>query len=176
MVKKEWEPWKVYPRLLTSGQCDDIIAKHQDHLEVASTDGDESRVAEGRFFDDPAFQGRKLDPLYERFKLEVKPVYYTHHEKLHIVKYGVGGHYDWHADNEWKPGDNRKIAVVIALNDGYIGGGTEFMWPHPGKTHHIDLKKGDALAFLPTLFHRGVEVLDGERWILVCWATGRPFS
>lgn len=96
-------------------------------------------------------------------------------ETLSLVKYEPGGQYDWHMDNELTRPENRKVAVVIALNEGFVGGGTEFMWPHPAAPCFTPPKTGAIAIFPSVIIHRGKPVESGERWIIVTWALGPPW-
>ncbi len=175
--EESWRPWKVYRGLLTPEACVKTIAKRGVDLKPAETEGAafEERIADGRFFSDSRVLA-KVEACYEDFSANVADVAWGGFERFQIVRYQPGGKYDWHADNEWRPEHDRKLACVIALNDTYTGGGTDFLWPNPRTTETIALEQGDALVFLPTLYHRGREVIRGTRWILVTWATGRQFG
>lgn len=100
-----------------------------------------------------------------------KPNVYA--EDLHIIHYNVGGFYKPHQDS----GDgltSRCITFIIALNDEYEGGETEF----PNLNMKFKLKKGDALFFhtldnhgmlTPKALHGGLPVKSGEKWICNVW-------
>lgn len=81
-----------------------------------------------------------------------------------VVRYGVGGSYDWHDD-----GSNRKSTVVILLSDpsSYDGGMLEFeSRSGPIEAH---TRRGLPLRFDASLRHRVSEVTRGERFALVVW-------
>ena len=95
-------------------------------------------------------------------------------EKLQVVRYKPGGHYKPHQD-AFKDDKNVRIyTFILALNDGYDGGETEF----PNLNKSYKLKAGDAL-FFDTLnnydfltskaLHGGKTVNRGNKWICNLW-------
>ena len=95
-------------------------------------------------------------------------------EKLQVVRYKPGGHYKPHQD-AFKDDKNMRIyTFILALNDGYDGGETEF----PNLNKSYKLKAGDAL-FFDTLnnydfltskaLHGGKTVNRGNKWICNLW-------
>jgi|TARA_B110000977_G_scaffold129135_1_gene164708 alkylated DNA repair dioxygenase AlkB len=95
-------------------------------------------------------------------------------EKLQVVRYKPGGHYKPHQD-AFKDDKNMRIyTFILALNDGYDGGETEF----PNLNKSYKLKAGDAL-FFDTLnnydfltskaLHGGKTVNHGNKWICNLW-------
>ena len=95
-------------------------------------------------------------------------------EKLQVVRYKPGGHYKPHQD-AFKDDKNMRIyTFILALNDGYDGGETEF----PNLNKSYKLKAGDAL-FFDTLnnydfltskaLHGGKSVNHGNKWICNLW-------
>jgi hypothetical protein len=96
-------------------------------------------------------------------------------EMLQVTKYLPGGFYLPHFDtcSTFEP-NNRMYTFIIALNDGYEGGYTNF--PNLGKKYKM--RKGDALLFnlfdnykrhTEKAFHGGTEVTSGEKWICNLW-------
>ena len=95
-------------------------------------------------------------------------------EKLQVVRYKPGGHYNLHQD-AFRDDENMRIyTFILALNDGYGGGETVF--PNINKSYK--LKAGDAL-FFDTLnnydfmtrkaLHGGKTVVHGNKWICNLW-------
>jgi prolyl 4-hydroxylase len=95
-------------------------------------------------------------------------------EKLQVVRYKPVGHYKPHQD-AFKDDKNMRIyTFILALNDGYDGGETEF----PNLNKSYKLKAGDAL-FFDTLnnydfltskaLHGGKTVNHGNKWICNLW-------
>lgn len=101
---------------------------------------------------------------------------HTHVEPIWILRYAVGGHYVWHGDNELLDFKERKLSVIIALNDDYGGGNTEFIWPRPGSSEVVHLNPGSAVIFPSFMFHRALHITSGERWALITFGVGEPFK
>lgn len=95
-------------------------------------------------------------------------------EDLQVLKYKSGGFYKPHQDCLKDDKNKRMYTFIIALNDEYEGGETEF----PNIKRRYRLEKGDAL-FFNTLnnyecttrqaLHGGVPVKSGEKWICNLW-------
>jgi prolyl 4-hydroxylase len=96
-------------------------------------------------------------------------------EDLQVVHYETGGYYKDHFDTDFKSMDGQRIyTFIIALNDDYEGGETEF----PILNKKFRLKTGDALffqnlnnngSFTPKALHGGRPVKSGEKWICNLW-------
>ena len=95
-------------------------------------------------------------------------------EDLQVLKYKPGGFYKPHQDT--LPGDKNKrmYTFIIALNDEYEGGETEF----PNIKRRYRLVKGDALFFntlnnyecaTKKALHGGTPVKSGEKWVCNLW-------
>jgi len=59
--------------------------------------------------------------------------------------------------------DGSELSFVIALNDSYKGGGTNFVKDDIGT---IKLKQGDCVVFSGRETHEGLPVISGTRYIL----------
>ena len=101
-------------------------------------------------------------------------------EMLQVLRYKPGGFYKPHQDTfSDTKGNKRMYTVILALNDDYQGGETEF----PNLNKKYKLKKGDAL-FFDTLdnyelktskaLHGGRPVKSGEKWICNLWVHKYP--
>jgi len=95
-------------------------------------------------------------------------------EKLQVLRYKKGGFYAPHQDVIEEQKNKRLYTFIIALNDDYEGGETEF----PNLKRQFKLKKGDALFFhtldnykrqTPMALHGGKPVKSGEKWICNLW-------
>ena len=96
-------------------------------------------------------------------------------EKLQVLRYKPGGHYKPHQDAFGDTDPNKRMyTIIIALNDNYEGGETEF----PNLNRKYKLRAGDVL-FFDTLdnyelicargIHGGLPVKSGEKWICNLW-------
>jgi predicted 2-oxoglutarate/Fe(II)-dependent dioxygenase YbiX len=103
-------------------------------------------------------------------------------EKLQVLRYKPGGHYKPHQDafSDTK-GNKRMYTVILALNDDYEGGETEF--PKIGKKYKM--RAGDGLFFhtldnyelmTSKALHGGCPVKNGEKWICNLWVHKYPYT
>ncbi len=97
-------------------------------------------------------------------------------EPLHVLRYRPGQQYRPHHDaHAFGPVEKRRIATaLIYLNDGYVGGETDF--PEIGVT--VRGAAGDLLIFHnltpdrlpdPRMTHAGLPVTRGEKWLATRW-------
>lgn len=95
-------------------------------------------------------------------------------EPLSILRYGPGQEYKPHYDAIPATKNNRIKTVLMYLNDGYIGGDTDF----PELDVSIRPKAGDALVFdglksdgsLQRLSrHSGLQIQRGQKWVATRW-------
>lgn len=109
-------------------------------------------------------------------------------EPLEILKYGVGGKYDYHYDGlinqvaTPRDTDVRKISASVALNDDFEGGSLEFLvatddgeegpYGNGLKDLPIHLKKGEMIIFPSAALHRVTPVKKGHRYTMVVWCRG----
>ena len=94
---------------------------------------------------------------------------------IQILKYRPGGHYEWHIDYGvcWHPGLDRKLSISIQLSNEsqYEGGELEIMnWR--GDSITAPKRLGSAIVFDSKVTHRAKPVTEGERIVLVGWASG----
>ena len=103
-------------------------------------------------------------------------VHFDDIEPFQFARYGKGQSYEWHVDSDHREEPTRKLTGVVALNKGFSGGGLQFLWPTLATQVQVEMEPGDLCVFLSTLHHRGAEVYRGKRYVLVAWATGRPWK
>lgn len=177
MTNSMYCPLFDLPNFLPEWQCKNLITKYGDELEPSRTAGaDELRVSSQRYFEDDALTGRiamVVGDYADRANIDIGRG--DAYESLSIVRYDKGGKYDFHMDNQMSPIEDRKIAVVLALNSDFKGGGTEWLWPYPSKPSYLPPSTGSIVMFPSVLLHRGIPVQSGTRWIVVTWALGPPW-
>ena len=101
-------------------------------------------------------------------------------EKLQVLRYKPGGFYRPHYDC-FKDGQNpRMYTFIIALNDDYQGGETEF----PNIKERYRMRRGDCLLFenldnyelmTSKAYHGGRPVTRGEKWVCNLWVHKHPY-
>lgn len=131
------------------------------------------------------------------FVLETNRLYWgwklSELESVQYTRYGPGQYYTWHADQRRKvydqdsrwPGMIRKVTIAIALSDESDFNGGDFCiedlnWPPdaPDKRLHVlsnARKRGSAIVFPSSLYHRVNAVETGLRRSLVAWFVGPPY-
>lgn len=125
------------------------------------------------------------DPIVNRvvsrcMKLVDRPM--ANCEKLQVLRYEPGGHYKPHQDTfSDTKGNKRMYTIILALNDDYEGGETEF--PNLGKKYKLEA--GDALFFhtldnyelmTSMALHGGRPVKSGEKWVCNLWVHKYPYD
>ena len=94
---------------------------------------------------------------------------------IQILKYRPGGHYEWHIDYGvcWHPGLDRKLSISIQLsNESQYEGGELEIRNWKGDDVTAPRKLGSAIVFDSRVTHRAKPVTEGERIVLVGWASG----
>ena len=92
-----------------------------------------------------------------------------------IMRYGKGGHYDWHVDTG-NTVCHRKLSFTIQLSDGkdYEGGDVEFIGSKVDK--EAFRQKGVCIIYPSFLPHRVTKVTKGTRNAIVGWIHGPTFK
>jgi len=152
---------KEVPNFLTESECSMIIGLGESgNLLIGKTNSNKLgyRKAKISWF-------RLDNPLVERIKKEVSDLTglpLENQEPFHFVKYSIGGEYKIHTD-----GKERPKTALIYLNDGFVGGETEFpklgvnIKPETGKLVIWDNTDGSD--------HAGLPVVLGTKYIGVIW-------
>lgn len=174
-------PIRSVPGVFTPEECDQIIETwgRGGELKPSRTSGGENpiRVSEQVYFDEQ-WVAERIAGVVRGYALErsidiwADPEGGLNLEMLSLVRYGPGGKYDWHMDNELTLREDRKIAVVLTLGGEFEGGGTQWAWPTWDSPCSLNPPVGTAALFPSSVLHRGMPVTAGERWILVTWALG----
>jgi prolyl 4-hydroxylase len=102
-------------------------------------------------------------------------------EPLHILRYSVGQEFRPHHDWSHGIGNQRIKTALVALNDDYEGGATEF--PQAGL--QVKGRTGDCIVFRnasddgtpdPSSLHAGLPVTAGVKLIASRWIRQRPYE
>lgn len=167
---------RVIPNLLSKEECEYIISKATPNLSISTVSNGKAinlsvRKSETAWLD---FKDVKINDIVMRCLKYVNindPVYC---EKLQVLRYEKGGMYKHHQDAELHDTNKRKHTFILALNEGYEGGETDF----PVLKRSYKLKMGDVLLFdtLDTwgriphqALHSGEPLKGGEKWIANLW-------
>ena len=103
-------------------------------------------------------------------------------EKLQVLRYGKGGFYAPHQDVIDEEKNKRLYTFIIALNDDYEGGETEF----PKHNFKAKPKIGKAVLFFNlnddntnrryNSLHGGLPPIVGEKWMCNKWIRFKPIN
>jgi prolyl 4-hydroxylase len=173
-------PTYVEPRvvrgLITDEERAHIIQKAEKKLDVSTVA--ENRVVDKKVRDSETAWLDASDPVVKRVMdkcvaLTDRPI--TNCEHLQVLRYKPGGHYKPHQDTfSDTKGNKRMYTIILALNDNYEGGETEF----PNLKKKYKMEAGDALFFhtldnyelmTSKALHGGRPVKSGEKWICNLW-------
>ena len=99
-------------------------------------------------------------------------------KEMNMLKYGVGGKYDWHQDVIYKHPKERKFTFIIQLSDSneYEGGDLEFFENNLGHDPDECREKGSMIVFSSFLYHRITPLTKGNRYSIVGWVFGPPWK
>lgn len=180
-------PTYVEPRvvrgLITDEERAHIIQKAEKKLDVSTVA--ENRVVDKKIRDSETAWLDASDPIVKRVMdkcvaLTDRPI--TNCEHLQVLRYKPGGHYKPHQDTfSDTTGNKRMYTIILALNDDYEGGETEF----PNLNKKYKMEAGDALFFhtldnyellTSKALHGGRPVKSGEKWICNLWVHKYPYG
>jgi len=174
---------RVIKSFITEDEREHIIRKAKNKLEVSTVT--ENGKLDKKVRDSETAWLDLNDPVVKRViekcvSLTDRPLKNCEH--LQVLRYKPGGHYKPHQDtfSDIK-GNKRMYTIILALNDNYEGGETEF----PNLNKKYKLEAGDAL-FFHTLdnyglmsskaLHGGLPVKSGEKWICNLWVHKYPYN
>lgn len=123
----------------------------------------------------------RLANLINKVKINWYPFSLSHMpEPLQITHYlaSEGGHYSMHKDMGDDDMSTRKLSIVMLLNDEkeFEGGALE-MIATPGDDKKVyEAQQGTVIVFPSWELHRVLKLTKGDRWSLVTWIHGPPFT
>lgn len=173
---------KIIKGLITQEEREHIMKKAESKLDVSTVA--QNRVIDKNVRDSETAWLDESDPVVRRVMekcvaLTDRPL--ANCEHLQVLRYKPGGHYKPHQDTfSDTEGNKRMYTVILALNDEYEGGETEF----PNLKQKFKLTAGDALFFhtldnyelmTTKALHGGRPVKSGEKWICNLWVHKHPY-
>ena len=167
---------RIIKNVLSAEECEHIKQIATKRLQ-SSTVSKERDVDESIRKSETAWIRASEDPVVDKLirkciSMTDRPL--SNCEDLQVLKYKPGGFYKPHQDTFAEDANRRMYTFIIALNDDYEGGETEF--PNINKTYK--LKRGNALFFdtlnnyeciTKSALHGGTPVTSGEKWICNLW-------
>ena len=181
MVKEVLDPDKVWVihDFLSAEECSALI-KRSENLRyepgtVADVVIEDVRNNERVLLDDPALAA----DLFDRSKPCLPAVVDGNsltgfNERWRFYRYGPGQTFKPHRDGSYfsvKTFEESQITFMIYLNDGVTGGETRFFAGMDEVFHgrfylSVQPKEGMALAFVHAIWHEGVVVQSGTKYVL----------
>ena len=167
---------RIIKNVLSDEECEHIKQFATKRLQT-STISNDRKIDENIRKSETAWIKASEDPVVDKLirtciSMTDRPL--SNCEDLQVLKYKPGGFYKSHQDTFAEDTNRRMYTFIIALNDDYEGGETEF--PNINKTYK--LKKGNALFFdtlnnyecmTESALHGGTPVTSGEKWICNLW-------
>jgi len=81
--------------------------------------------------------------------------------EIRFYRYSNGQRFKMHKDGPWtENGVSSKLTFLVYLNDGFVGGATDF------REFNISPKLGSALLFVHDTWHEGAAVVEGVKYVL----------
>jgi PKHD-type hydroxylase len=170
----------IFKNAIPSEYCDLIISKTPwGNTETAKVNRREQREVDLNSRVTDIYWEELLSPvgcIIQSYLVEANNIWnYAIHrlEKIQMSQYKDGGHYDWHMDSK-EPVNNeqRKLSIVLLLNDDFEGGMLEI---ESNPNENVLKSKGDIVVFPSFLKHKVHPVTKGTRYTAVSWAYGNTF-
>lgn len=98
--------------------------------------------------------------------------------EVQIIRYNVGGNYNWHADYGLSHNKDavRKLSISIQLSDfDEYTGGELIICDHSRVYSTLGKRLGNGMIFDSKSPHKASPVKSGIRYVLVAWAHGPQF-
>tara|TARA_E500000331_G_scaffold329620_1_gene350407 strand:+ start:4040 stop:4600 length:561 start_codon:yes stop_codon:yes gene_type:complete len=95
--------------------------------------------------------------------------------EFQILRYGVGGNFNWHCDYGIAPNKQvwRKLSLSVQLSDPKdYEGGELIIVDYVNRQCEVPKAKGASIVFDSRCPHKAEPVTSGERLVLVGWASG----
>jgi PKHD-type hydroxylase len=95
-------------------------------------------------------------------------------EQGQLGEYTPGGHYDWHADEEFfnkEKGKHRKVSLVMQLSDPDTYEGGDLLVGLKEEARALR-QQGSIIVFPSEMQHKVTPVIKGTRYSIVLWASG----
>ena len=180
---------KLLDDVLTVNECEQLINEYSTELRKLDTLGtpiDNYRTADGTWI----YKDTELSLKIQNIIANDSGLPIENQEKIHIVKYEIGGEYKPHHDffhpntdyyeNTMGTAGQRTHSYLFYLNDNFTGGETEF--PHKKikitpKTGRLliwrNLKENGELDY--DSFHAGLPVESDTKYIAIVWVRENSF-
>lgn len=164
---KDHASHRFFRGLLTQGQCRLLRASIDQRLEGDSEDLEQYSQLRIHHVRDPTFGCDAFNAIQQHLVQKVHGVEFNH--LWYCSRYTVGGELASHCDNSvQRPDGSWSVATLLVyLNDGYVGGETQFLSNDRDERviDKIVATTGDALLLRQDVLHRGEGVRQGTKYI-----------
>lgn len=161
------KPLSVLPNIISTSMCRSIIQEAEDYARLYgwTTDRhDNYPTTDNQITSEWNTYNYISSVVHNRVFKEVERLYNVRASELGINEFFVAKYHN--AKNQQSKldahVDGSEFSFVLALNDDYEGGGTEFV----KSKEIVNLNTGDCLIFSGQNRHRGIKVKKGTRYIL----------
>ena len=183
-VSAGYELPRVIPQFVSESERIHLITTAEDNLSPSTISSD--KVVDTSVRKSDTSWVHHTDPIAKEIMTRASALVgrtWKHCESIQVLRYSVDGqykpHYDAHCFATGDGGDivrggQRIATVLIALNDGYQGGSTNF----PNLKRSFKMQPKDALLFhnldkagecTRDSLHGGDVVTDGTKWVANVW-------
>jgi predicted 2-oxoglutarate/Fe(II)-dependent dioxygenase YbiX len=172
---------KTVTNFLSKEECDFIIKKYFNNLEIAEVGPDSNgllnlkkRNSKVNFVNIPEIKNKLINLINTEIKIKGFRVNQVT-EKFQTTKYEINGHYDWHKDSSDDNYEYRFLSIIIQLNDDYTGGELQYK-NLDNQTIEFTKGLGNLFIFSSNILHKVSHILEGERYSLVSWLNKEPIE
>lgn len=185
-----------FHQVLTKEECQlliDVAKTKLQKLTVVGSNEGNYRNGDGTWIYDDVISSDNIN-ITEKIQNVVSKhtqISVENQEKIHIVRYDVGGEYKEHHDffhanqvdyvKHTSKGGQRLYSCLFYLNESFTGGETKFVKkniivkPSTGKMLLWSNMKDDGMILDYDSLHAGLPVISGEKWIAIVWVRQSAF-
>ena len=111
----------------------------------------------------------QIKNFYTHYKHRFPQMYTNSIQQIDLLKYDVGGQYNYHTDSSDL--DYRILSIIINLNENYEGGDLVFADQFLKETKRVSLKTGSVVMWPSNFFypHKIEPLTKGKRYSIVAW-------
>lgn len=163
---------RTYERVLTNDECEKFIN------EIDTKQGKIAFTNSGIFENDKYTDKHLADFLFSRIYNQDSSLQNCRaHDLIITGKYNVGNSFGLHVDTgiyyNRKENERSRYTLLIYLNQDFEGGDTEFYDEQFNKIKTVIPETGKALLFDIDLWHKGNEILLGNKYWIGCEIIGK---
>ena len=176
-IDQKNDKYTIIRKLITPSMCKSIIQEAEDYAKMygwTTTRHDHYPTTDNEINKEWNTYNYINNAIHNRVFKEIERLYNVRKSELGINEIFVAKYHNAknHQSKLEAHVDGSEFSFVLALNDEFDGGGTQFM-----KTKEtIKLNTGDCLVFSGQNKHRGIQVKRGTRYILTGFLNYKSFK